>query len=73
MENIIISCLETKGSFLQEHLLRDCDFVGKIIQAEKHVTLEAGTNKVYDFFALPMNEFILLFLVRVSTHFNILF
>jgi serine/threonine-protein phosphatase 6 regulatory subunit 3 len=38
--------LESKSSSLQEHILRDCDFVGKIIQAEKHLTLEAGTNKV---------------------------
>ncbi|KAJ1414402.1 SIT4 phosphatase-associated protein family [Sesbania bispinosa] len=30
---------------LKEHLLRDCDFVGKIIQAEKHFTLEADTSK----------------------------
>ncbi|GAU43777.1 hypothetical protein TSUD_378020 [Trifolium subterraneum] len=45
VENIIISCLESKSSSLQEHILRDCDFVGKILQAEKLVTLEAGTNK----------------------------
>lgn len=45
MENIIISCLESKNSSLQEHLLRDCDFVGKIIHAEKHFTLEADTSK----------------------------
>ncbi|KAK2448293.1 SIT4 phosphatase-associated family protein [Trifolium repens] len=45
VENIIVSCLESKSSSLQEHILRDCDFVGKIIQAEKHLTLEAGTNK----------------------------
>ncbi|RDY01556.1 Serine/threonine-protein phosphatase 6 regulatory subunit 3, partial [Mucuna pruriens] len=45
VENIIISCLEGKNSSLLEHLLRDCDFVGKIIQAEKHFTLEADTTK----------------------------
>ncbi|XP_058749484.1 uncharacterized protein LOC131622466 isoform X1 [Vicia villosa] len=45
VENIIISCLESKRSSLQEHILRDCDFVGKIIRAEKLLTLEAGTNK----------------------------
>ncbi|KAH1231718.1 Serine/threonine-protein phosphatase 6 regulatory subunit 3 [Glycine max] len=45
VENIIMSCLESKNSSLLEHLLRDCDFVGKIIQAEKQFTLEADTNK----------------------------
>ncbi|TKY72368.1 Serine/threonine-protein phosphatase 6 regulatory subunit 3 [Spatholobus suberectus] len=45
VENIIISCLESKNSSLLEHLLRDCDFVGRIIQAEKHFTLKADTNK----------------------------
>ncbi|MED6119415.1 hypothetical protein PIB30_011780 [Stylosanthes scabra] len=45
VENIIISCLECKNSFLVEHLLRDCDFVGRIIQAEKHNTLESSANK----------------------------
>ncbi|KAF1890646.1 hypothetical protein Lal_00013241 [Lupinus albus] len=45
VENIIMSCLESKNSFLVVHLLRDCDFVGKIIQAEKHFTLEADANK----------------------------
>ncbi|KAJ1420909.1 SIT4 phosphatase-associated protein family [Sesbania bispinosa] len=45
VENIIISCLESKNSSLQEHLLCDCDFVGKIIHAEKHFTLEADTSK----------------------------
>lgn len=46
VETIIISCLESKSSSLREHILRDCDFVGKIIQAEKNFTLEAGTDKV---------------------------
>lgn len=47
VENIIISCLESKNSSLQEHLLRDCDFIGKIIQTEKHFTLDADANKVH--------------------------
>ncbi|XP_019431259.1 PREDICTED: serine/threonine-protein phosphatase 6 regulatory subunit 3-like isoform X2 [Lupinus angustifolius] len=45
VENIILSFLESKNSSLVEHLLRDCDFVGKIIQAEKHFTLEADAKK----------------------------
>lgn len=46
VENIITSCLESKNSSLLEHLLHHCDFVGKIIQAEKQFTLEADSNKV---------------------------
>ncbi|KAK7331266.1 hypothetical protein VNO77_25486 [Canavalia gladiata] len=45
VENIIMSCLESKNSSLQEHLLRDCNFVGRIIQAEKHFLLETDGNK----------------------------
>ncbi|KAE9591584.1 putative SIT4 phosphatase-associated protein family [Lupinus albus] len=45
VENIILSCLESKNSSLVEHLLSDCGFVGKIIQAEKHLTLEADAKK----------------------------
>ena len=55
VENIIMSCLESKNSSLLEHLLRDCDFVGKIIQAEKQFTLEADTNKVHDLPPSPKN------------------
>ena len=50
VENIIVSCLESKNSSLVEHLLHDCDFAGKIIQAEKNATLEADTNKVHEHF-----------------------
>ncbi|KAL6848773.1 hypothetical protein ACP4OV_021356 [Aristida adscensionis] len=35
VENIIISCLEVKRSQLIEHVLNDCDLVGKVLAAEK--------------------------------------
>lgn len=54
VESIIISCLDSKSSSLIEHLLRECDFVGKIIQAEKQSTLEADTNKVHHLFFLDV-------------------
>lgn len=56
VENIIMSCLESKNSSLVEHLLRDCDIVVKIIQAEKNFTLEsdADANKVHDLFPLNL-------------------
>ncbi|XP_054779323.1 uncharacterized protein LOC129287168 isoform X2 [Prosopis cineraria] len=44
-ESIIISSLESKNFALIEHVLRECDIVGKILNAEKHFTLEADTNK----------------------------
>lgn len=49
IENIIVSCLESKNAPLVEHLLRECDLVGKILQAEKNFTLSADGEKV----ALP--------------------
>ncbi|XP_020203887.1 serine/threonine-protein phosphatase 6 regulatory subunit 3 isoform X1 [Cajanus cajan] len=45
VESIIISCFESKNSSLLEHLLRDCDFVGKIIKAERHSTFQVEPNK----------------------------
>ncbi|XP_028759355.1 serine/threonine-protein phosphatase 6 regulatory subunit 3 isoform X2 [Neltuma alba] len=45
VESIIISSLESKNFALTEHLVRECDIVGKILHAEKHFTLEADNNK----------------------------
>ncbi|XP_068320292.1 uncharacterized protein [Pyrus communis] len=45
IENIIVSCLESKNIPLIEHLLRECDLVGKILQAEKNFTLAADADK----------------------------
>ncbi|CAN6683762.1 unnamed protein product [Malus baccata var. baccata] len=45
IENIIVSCLESKNIPLVEHLLRECDLVGKILQAEKNFTLAADGDK----------------------------
>ncbi|KAI4306338.1 hypothetical protein L6164_029625 [Bauhinia variegata] len=44
VENIVVSCLESKNPTLIEHLLRECDLIGKIIQAEKQCMLEAEAN-----------------------------
>ena len=41
-----MSCLESKNSSFIEHLLRDCNLVGKILEAEKNFTLAAEQNKV---------------------------
>ncbi|PSS04939.1 Serine/threonine-protein phosphatase 6 regulatory subunit like [Actinidia chinensis var. chinensis] len=45
VEQIIMSCLESKNSSFIEHLLRDCNLVGKILEAEKNFTLAAEHNK----------------------------
>ncbi|KAG0492483.1 hypothetical protein HPP92_005881 [Vanilla planifolia] len=45
VENIIWSCLESKKTSLVEHLLHDCDIVGKILGAEKQPTLSTDCNK----------------------------
>ncbi|KAM0950713.1 putative SIT4 phosphatase-associated protein family [Dioscorea sansibarensis] len=39
VENVIVSCLESKSTLLIEHLLHDCDLVGKILAADKNPTL----------------------------------
>ncbi|XP_023517725.1 serine/threonine-protein phosphatase 6 regulatory subunit 1-like isoform X3 [Cucurbita pepo subsp. pepo] len=45
VENIVVSCLVSKNSSLVEHVLHECDLVGKILNAEKHFTLPVGPNK----------------------------
>ncbi|KAH7544587.1 hypothetical protein FEM48_Zijuj01G0001600 [Ziziphus jujuba var. spinosa] len=50
IENIVVSCLESKNSSLVEHLLRDCNLVGKIVEAEKNFTLAADSSKIADIY-----------------------
>ncbi|XP_010519074.1 PREDICTED: serine/threonine-protein phosphatase 6 regulatory subunit 3 isoform X2 [Tarenaya hassleriana] len=45
IENVIVSCLESKNTELRDHLLRECDLVGKILEAEKVPTLAADLDK----------------------------
>uniref|UniRef100_A0A5B7AXS8 Putative serine/threonine-protein phosphatase 6 regulatory subunit 2 n=1 Tax=Davidia involucrata TaxID=16924 RepID=A0A5B7AXS8_DAVIN len=45
VEHIILSCLESKNSQLIEHLLHDCNLVGKILEAENSFTLATDPNK----------------------------
>ncbi|TYI80908.1 hypothetical protein E1A91_D05G118600v1 [Gossypium mustelinum] len=44
VENIILSCLESKNVPLVEHLLRECNLLGKILEAEKNCTLTSDPN-----------------------------
>ncbi|KAK4801499.1 hypothetical protein SAY86_021986 [Trapa natans] len=45
VENILISCLESKNASLIKHLLHDCDLIGKILEAEKNCMLTASLDK----------------------------
>lgn len=46
VEQILISCLESKNPQLIDHLLHDCDLVQKILDAETNFTLAANPNKL---------------------------
>ncbi|KAM2060890.1 hypothetical protein TB2_046014 [Malus domestica] len=45
IENIIVSCLESKNAPLVQYLLCECDLVGKILTAENNYTLGADPNR----------------------------
>ncbi|KAK4858192.1 hypothetical protein QYF36_012552 [Acer negundo] len=45
VEDIIFSCFESKNVPLIEHILRECNLVGKILEAEKNITLAADPSK----------------------------
>uniref|UniRef100_A0A7N0T3Y3 SIT4 phosphatase-associated family protein n=1 Tax=Kalanchoe fedtschenkoi TaxID=63787 RepID=A0A7N0T3Y3_KALFE len=43
VENIVVSCLESKNTSLCEHLLRDCSLIEKILGTEKNPVLAIGS------------------------------
>ncbi|EPS66808.1 hypothetical protein M569_07969, partial [Genlisea aurea] len=45
VEHIILSSLESKNPLLVEHILCDCNLVGRILEAEKNFTLAVDLNK----------------------------
>ncbi|XP_057971323.1 uncharacterized protein LOC131160044 [Malania oleifera] len=45
VENIIVACLESKSSPLVNHLLHDCNLIGKILEAENNFLLVMDQNK----------------------------
>ncbi|XP_038693597.1 serine/threonine-protein phosphatase 6 regulatory subunit 3-like isoform X1 [Tripterygium wilfordii] len=45
VESIILSCLETKSDTMVDHLLRECDLIGKILQTDKHPTISDDSNQ----------------------------
>lgn len=46
IESIIFSCLESKNDAIVDHLLLECDLIGKILQTDKHPILSTDVNKV---------------------------
>ncbi|XP_062012099.1 uncharacterized protein LOC133728689 isoform X1 [Rosa rugosa] len=45
VDSIILSCLESKSDAIVDHLLRECDLVGKFLQTDKHPIVSGDTNK----------------------------
>ncbi|CAM8900436.1 unnamed protein product [Rhodiola kirilowii] len=45
VENILVSCLESRSASLCEHLLDECSLVQKILGAEKNPMLEMSSSK----------------------------
>lgn len=46
MESIIFSCLESKSDTMVDHLLRECDLMGKVLQTDKSPLLSGESDKV---------------------------
>ncbi|XP_024017094.1 serine/threonine-protein phosphatase 6 regulatory subunit 3 isoform X2 [Morus notabilis] len=45
IESVIMSCLESKNDDIVDHLLRDCDLVGKFLKTDKHPILSGDDSK----------------------------
>ncbi|CAI9089657.1 OLC1v1024273C4 [Oldenlandia corymbosa var. corymbosa] len=45
VEQIVVSCLESKNSLFVEHILKDCNLVSKFLEAEKNFALATVSDK----------------------------
>ncbi|CAM8955637.1 unnamed protein product [Rhodiola kirilowii] len=45
VENIVTSCLESGSNAIIDHLLKECDLIGKMLQMDKHSILSSDNNK----------------------------
>lgn len=52
VENIIVSCLEGKRTELVDHVINECDIVGKILSADKLSSLSTESNGVSYIYAI---------------------
>lgn len=55
IENILMSCLESKNAPLINHLLQECNLIGRILEAEKNNKLETDSNKVVIHFIIMIH------------------
>ncbi|XWS74289.1 hypothetical protein CRYUN_Cryun02cG0202300 [Craigia yunnanensis] len=46
VESIIISCLESKNDAIVDHLLQECDLIGRFLQTDKHPILSGDNNQL---------------------------
>ncbi|KAL2557467.1 SIT4 phosphatase-associated family protein [Forsythia ovata] len=45
VESIIYSCLESKNNAIVDHILQECNLIGKILQTDKNPTLSGELNE----------------------------
>ncbi|CAL0329080.1 unnamed protein product [Lupinus luteus] len=45
VESILLSCLESKTDVIVDHLLPECDLIGRFLQADKNCLLSAESNQ----------------------------
>ncbi|KAM3692360.1 hypothetical protein ACJW31_08G083200 [Castanea mollissima] len=45
VESIILSCLESKSDTIVNHLLQDCNLIGRFLQTDKHPILSGDNDK----------------------------
>ncbi|XVF05688.1 hypothetical protein REPUB_Repub05bG0194000 [Reevesia pubescens] len=45
VESIILSCLESKNDAIVDHILQECDLIGKFLQTDKHPILSGDSNQ----------------------------
>lgn len=50
MESIILSCLESKSDTIVNHLLQDCNLIGRFLQMDKNPILSGDNDQVTGFY-----------------------
>ncbi|XVE59091.1 hypothetical protein DITRI_Ditri05aG0017300 [Diplodiscus trichospermus] len=45
VESILLSCLESKNDAIVDHLLQECDLIGRFLQTDKHPILSSDNNQ----------------------------
>lgn len=56
VESIIYSCLESKNNAIVDHILQECNLIGKILQTEKNPTLSGELNEVDEWHFLDFSS-----------------